>query len=69
MDGGNDELTVFYKNMGNIFGQLDNWEYAVITAYKEFEKAFGRKSDKNRKLYNGNIKCYMYQYFMKKEKK
>lgn len=69
LEGENENLAAVYRTMGNVFNKLDNWEYAVITAYEEFEKAFGRKADKNRKLYNGNIKCYLYQYFMKKEKK
>lgn len=48
-----------------VFGQIRNsrqkWEFSVFTAYKDLEKKFG-KSDKNRKLYNGRLLCYLYQY-------
>ena len=37
----------------------------IITSYEEFEDCFGEKATKNRKLYNGNIKCYLYQYIRK----
>ena len=44
---------------------LENWSYFIITAHEHFESAFGIKADKNRKLYNGRIKSYYYQYFNK----
>ena len=37
----------------------------IITSYEEFEDCFGEKASKNRKLYNGNLKCYLYQYIRK----
>ncbi len=46
-----------------MFQSLKDWSCFVITSHSEFEKHFGLKSDKNRKLYNGRIKCYYYQYF------
>jgi putative N6-adenine-specific DNA methylase len=52
-----------YKIMGNVFLKLDTWSYFIITSHTDFERYFGRKSTKNRKLYNGNIKCYLYQYY------
>ncbi|MDU1442557.1 MAG: class I SAM-dependent RNA methyltransferase [Clostridium cochlearium] len=57
------EIENLYKDMGEVFQQLKDWSYFVITSYEDFEKCFGEKSDKNRKLYNGRIKCYYYQYF------
>ncbi len=51
-----------YREMGAAFSGLDEWSYFVLTAHPEFEKHFRRKSDKNRKLYNGKIKTYLYQY-------
>ena len=54
-----------YRDMGNTFKSLNGWSYFIITSSEKFEKSFGRKSDKNRKLYNGRIKCYYYQYFHK----
>lgn len=58
-----DEVKKIYEDMGKTFEKLNNWSYFVITSHDEFEKLFGRKSDKNRKLYNGRIKCYYYEYF------
>jgi len=52
-----------YSEMGRIYKKLNSWSYFIITSYDEFEKCFGKKSNKNRKLYNGRIKCYYYQYF------
>jgi len=52
-----------YQAMGESFRKLDTWSYYVINADPEFERYFGKKADKNRKLYNGGILCYYYQYF------
>ena len=57
------EVECLYKTMGEVFEQLYNWSYFVITSHTGFEKFFGKKSDKNRKLYNGRLQCYYYQYF------
>ncbi len=57
------EVERIYKEMGMIFSGLDSWSYFILTAREDFEKFFGRKSDKNRKLYNGKIKTHLYQYF------
>ena len=54
-----------YHSMGEIFKKLDEWSFFIITPHSGFEKNFGFKSTKNRKLYNGKIKCYYYQYFGK----
>ena len=62
-NGNAKEIENLYKDMGEVFQQLKDWSYFVITSYEDFEKCFGEKSDKNRKLYNGRIKCYYYQYF------
>ncbi|HKL11113.1 MAG TPA: class I SAM-dependent RNA methyltransferase [Clostridia bacterium] len=54
-----------YRLLGERLMLLENWSYFIITAHEHFESAFGIKSDKNRKLYNGRIKSYYYQYFNK----
>ena len=41
---------------------LDSWSAYVITAYEDAEKYMGRKADKNRKIYNGMMKTYFYQF-------
>ncbi len=57
------EAEAIYRIMGNKFVQKRGWSYGVISPDEEFEKCFGRKADKRRKLYNGMIKCQYYMYF------
>ena len=52
-----------YKIMGEKFTKKQGWSYSIITPDDNFEKYFGRKSDKRRKLYNGMIKCQLHMYF------
>jgi putative N6-adenine-specific DNA methylase len=52
-----------YKEMGKVFSKLDTWSFFILTAHPEFQKHFGTDASKNRKLYNGMIKCHLYQYF------
>ena len=56
-------VKVLYKDIGTVFSKLDTWSFYVITSDKEFEKFFGRKADKKRKLYNGMLECNYYQFF------
>lgn len=51
-----------YKEMGQTFGALDTWSYYIISGFEDTERFFGRKADKNRKIYNGMMKTYLYQY-------
>ena len=62
------ETEALYKKMGEHFKTLDRWQMYIITSHEEFCKLFGRKADKVRKLYNGMIPCYFYQFF-KNDKK
>ncbi|HHV18687.1 MAG TPA: class I SAM-dependent RNA methyltransferase [Thermoanaerobacterales bacterium] len=57
------EVEQLYKQMGEVFKRFDTWSKYILTPHKDFQKLFGKISDKNRKLYNGMIKCYYYQYF------
>lgn len=57
------EAEKLYKIMGEKFESKRGWSYSIITPDEEFEKVFGRKADKRRKLYNGMIKCQFYQYY------
>ena len=52
-----------YRAMGEKFISKYGWSYGIISPDEEFEKAFGRRADKRRKLYNGTIKCQYYMYF------
>lgn len=58
------EVEELYRNLGQFCRKhLSKWSYYVITSFENFEKVFGKKANKNRKLYNGGIKCYYYQYY------
>ena len=55
-------LPVLYDTIGERYKALDSWSMYLITAYEDAEQAIGRKADKNRKIYNGMMKTYFYQY-------
>ena len=55
-------LPELYRQFGEQFAALDSWSAYVITAYEDAEKYMGRKADKNRKIYNGMMKTYFYQF-------
>lgn len=57
------EVEKLYMEMGSAFRELDTWSYYILTGHPDFQKLFGKRADKNRKLYNGRILCYYYQYF------
>lgn len=57
------ECEKLYKEIGKNFQTFDKWSYYIITSNENFEKLFGRKANKKRKLYNGMIKCNLYQFF------
>lgn len=55
-------LPVLYDEFGERFAKLDSWSAYIITSYEDAEKYIGRKADKNRKIYNGMIKTFFYQF-------
>ncbi|MDD2959544.1 MAG: class I SAM-dependent RNA methyltransferase [Lachnospiraceae bacterium] len=57
-----ENLPALYQEIGRAFGRLDAWSEYLITSYEQAEKYIGRKADKNRKIYNGMIKTYYYQF-------
>ena len=57
-----EELEKLYRTIGEVYQKLDKWSMYLITSYDEAEKYIGRKADKNRKIYNGMIRSYFYQY-------
>ena len=57
------EAQELYKVMGNVFESKRGWNYTIISHDRDFEHYFGRKADKRRKLYNGNLQCQVYMYF------
>ena len=56
------DLPALYRAFGESFKHLDSWSAYMITSYEEAERYFGRKADKNRKIYNGMLKTYFYQF-------
>ncbi|MCI9277299.1 MAG: class I SAM-dependent RNA methyltransferase [Lachnospiraceae bacterium] len=57
-----EELPKLYETIGKRFRELDSWSMYLISAYENAERYIGRKADKNRKIYNGMMKAYYYQY-------
>ncbi len=57
------EVEHLSREMGDLSRRLDTWSFFVLTASTDFPRFFGARASKNRKLYNGNIRCYFYQYF------
>lgn len=57
------EVERLYKKMGRTFEKFPSWSKYIITSKEDFEKYYGKKADKKRKLYNGRIKTDLYQYF------
>lgn len=63
-----ENLQTLYRTIGERYRALDSWSLYLITAYEQAERAIGRKADRNRKLYNGMMKTYFYQYMGPKPK-
>lgn len=61
--GDEEQVAALYKLMGEKLLPNDTWSFNIITAHEGFERSFGKKATKNRKLFNGKLKCYYYQYF------
>ncbi|TVP84309.1 MAG: class I SAM-dependent RNA methyltransferase [Alkalicoccus sp.] len=52
-----------YRDMGAVMKNYPHWSVYIITTHEEFEKLYGKKATKKRKLYNGNLKTHYYQYW------
>ena len=57
-----EELPELYRMLGVRYGSLDSWSMYLISAYDKAEESIGKKADKNRKIYNGMMKTYFYQF-------
>lgn len=55
-------LPELYSQIGQVFAELDTWSKYIITSYEDAEKYIGKKATKNRKIYNGMLKTYYYQF-------
>ena len=58
------EAEKLYRIMGEVFERKSGWSYGIITPDDDFEKCFGRRADKRRKLYNGMLQCQFYMYYL-----
>lgn len=59
---GEKELQTLYRDFGKVYRSLDDWSAYVITSYDNFERYFGARADKTRKLYNSELECKLYRY-------
>lgn len=57
-----ENLPKLYRQIGERYAALDAWSLYMITAFEDAERYIGRKADKNRKIYNGMMKTYFYQF-------
>lgn len=64
-----DEVEKLYRDMGRLFRPNKTWSVYIITSHEGFEKLYGKRADKKRKLFNGNVKIDYYQYFGERPKK
>ncbi len=60
------EAEACYKSLGEVYKRLEGWSAFVITSAKSFEKYFGKRADRERKLYNSNKECKFYYYYGKR---
>ncbi len=58
-----EEASICNKELGSLYKRLDNWSAFVITSAKNFPKEFGKKPDRERKLYNSNRECKYYYFY------
>ncbi len=63
-----DEAEACYKYLRKVYDKLDAWSLFLITSHKGFERVFGKKNDRNRKLFNSNKECRYYYYYAKKDR-
>ncbi len=59
------EAEELYRDFGAAYRNTEHWSLYLLSSHTEFERAFGRPADKKRKLYNGMIKCDLFQYKVK----
>ena len=65
--GSIDDAEVLYRKIGKHFSTLGSWQIYILTSHESLERLYGRRADKVRKLYNGMLPCYYYQFFKKQK--
>lgn len=58
-----EEVKNLYRDFGKTFRALPDWSAYVLTSFPEFERFFGKRADRRKKLYNANLECGLYTYF------
>ncbi len=61
--GEREEIERLYQQLGGTFAKFDPWQIYVLTSSNRFDRLFGRRADKIKKMYNGMLPCYLYEYF------
>ncbi len=64
-----EECRKLYRQINKSFSRLPKWSYYILTSHEDFEKEFGKRADRRRKIYNGMLRCWMYQYYGNKPEK
>lgn len=67
--GNRTECESLYRAFGKTYSKLENWSCYILTSHEQFETLFGKRANKKRKLYNGMLKCNLYQYWGEKPPK
>ncbi|MBO4563271.1 MAG: class I SAM-dependent RNA methyltransferase [Clostridia bacterium] len=57
------EAEKLYREMRRVFDTLPHWDKNIITSHKDFERIYGKKADRRRKLSNGGMTCTLHRYF------
>ena len=65
--GSIDDAEILYRKIGKHFSTLGAWQIYILTSHESLERLYGRRADKVRKLYNGMLPCYYYQFFKKQK--
>ena len=60
--GEREEIREVYRAMPGVFRRLPTWSFFILTARRDFERVFGQKADRRRKLYNGDVECTYFQF-------
>ena len=57
-----EEMELLYRTIGNVIKENETWSFFLLSGYEDAQKAIGKKATKNRKIYNGMMKTYLYQF-------
>lgn len=63
------EAEQLYRDIGKNFAHFEPWQIYILTSMESFERHYGRRADRVKRLYNGMIPCNLYQYYKPKDKK